>query len=88
MNKKLLIASAAVALFAAGSAQAAVIQLTGVSGLWTTTNPSGPAVSGGGTNEIRWGTPANQQNQKMALKPGLASKNVMAVPGDQQVGMV
>ena len=30
MNKKLLIASAAVALFAAGSAQAAVIQLTGL----------------------------------------------------------
>ncbi|MBY5935986.1 THxN family PEP-CTERM protein [Marinobacter nauticus] len=58
MNKKLLIASAAVALFAAGSAQAAVIQLTGVSGIWTATNPVSPAVSGGGTNEIRWGTPA------------------------------
>ncbi|MED5466551.1 MAG: choice-of-anchor K domain-containing protein, partial [Pseudomonadota bacterium] len=68
MNKKLLIASAAVALFAAGSAQAAVIQLTGVSGLWTTTNPSGPAVSGGGTNEIRWGTPANQQNQQSGYR--------------------
>ena len=68
MNTKLLIASAAVALFAAGSAQAAVIQLTGVSGLWTTTNPSGPAVSGGGTNEIRWGTPANQQNQQSGYR--------------------
>ncbi|HAX09816.1 MAG TPA: PEP-CTERM sorting domain-containing protein, partial [Marinobacter hydrocarbonoclasticus] len=35
MNKKLLIASAAVALFAAGSVQAATIQLTSVSGIWT-----------------------------------------------------
>jgi hypothetical protein len=55
MNKKLLIASAAVALFAAGSAQAAVIQLNSVSGIWTSTNPGSPAVSGAGTKEIRWG---------------------------------
>lgn len=68
MNKKLLIASAAVALFAAGSVQAATIQLTGVSGIWTATNPGGPAVSGGGTNEIRWGNPANQQNKQSGYR--------------------
>jgi len=68
MNKKLLIASAAVALFAAGSVQAATIQLTSVSGIWTATNPGNPAVTGGGTNEIRWGNPANQQNQQSGYR--------------------
>ena len=68
MNKKLLIASAAVALFAAGSVQAATIQLTSVSGIWTATNPGNPAVTGGGSSEIRWGTPANQQNQQSGYR--------------------
>ena len=68
MNKKLLIASAAVALFAAGSVQAATIQLTSVSGIWTATNPGTPVVTGGGSSEIRWGTPANQQNQQSGYR--------------------
>ena len=68
MNKKLLIASAAVALFAAGSVQAATIQLTSVSGIWTATNPGSPAVTGGGTSEIRWGNPANQQDQQSGYR--------------------
>ncbi|MGC8118942.1 THxN family PEP-CTERM protein [Marinobacter sp. VGCF2001] len=68
MNKKIMLAGAAVALFTAGSVQAAVIQLTNVSGSWTSTNPTAPAVSGGGTNEIRWGNPANQQNQQSGYR--------------------
>ncbi|MBN7769037.1 THxN family PEP-CTERM protein [Marinobacter daepoensis] len=68
MIKNTMIASAAVALFAAGSAQAALIELTSVTGTWTTTNPSAPTVTGGGTNEIRWGTPANIQNQQSGYR--------------------
>ncbi|WP_372965662.1 THxN family PEP-CTERM protein [Marinobacter sp.] len=68
MVKKTIIASAVVALFATGSAQAAVIQITNVTGTWTNTNPVAPAVTGGGTNEIRWGTPANNQNNRSGYR--------------------
>jgi len=68
MIKKTILAGAVCALFSAASANAALIQLTNVTGAWTATTPGSPAVSGGGTNEIRWGSPANQQNQQTGYR--------------------
>lgn len=66
MNRKILFASAAAALLSTSVAQAALIQLTSVSGQWTATNPSSPDVSGGGTNEIRWGTQPQKKESRVA----------------------
>ena len=68
MNRKILFASAAAALLSTSVAQAALIQLTSVSGQWTATNPSSPDVSGGGTNEIRWGTPTTNKGKQSGYR--------------------
>lgn len=57
MVKKILATAVAVTALTAGSANAAVITLDSVSGIWTDASPLA-AVSGFNTNEISWGDPA------------------------------
>lgn len=58
MTRALLLAGVAAAALVSGPAAAAIITLDSVTGVWTSTDPNAPAVTGQNTNEIRWGTPA------------------------------
>lgn len=81
MIKKLMVAGATAALLSAGTASAAVINLTSVTGIWTATTPAFPDVNGQGTSEIRWGGPVSGGNQSgyrfdSAATPALVAENV------------
>ncbi len=45
------------------------IQFTSISGVWTGTTPGGPYVNGLGTNEVRWGLPAEQYQSGLRFDP-------------------
>lgn len=65
-------------------ATASVVSLESVEGTWTATTPAAPAVSGVGTNEIRWGNPVWGQNYQSGYRFDGANnlpKNI--APGDE-----
>ncbi|MGP9831338.1 THxN family PEP-CTERM protein [Marinobacter sp. NSM] len=81
MIKQLLVAGATAAMLSVGTASAAVINLTSVTGLWTATTPVFPDVTGQNTNEIRWGVPASSGGQSgyrfdSAATPALVNEDV------------
>ncbi|GAA0300164.1 THxN family PEP-CTERM protein [Rhodovulum strictum] len=57
-----------VAAFAAQDASASTISITGISGSWIVTDPGAPAVTGQGTDEIKWGDPAPPNTQQSGYK--------------------
>jgi hypothetical protein len=56
--KTLSVAAAVAGAISATGAHANTINITSVNGLWTSTDPGAPDVTGQNTNEIRWGDPA------------------------------
>lgn len=81
MIKQLLVAGATAAMLSVGTASAAVINLTSVTGLWTATVPTAPDVTGQNTNEIRWGNPVSGGNKSgyrfdSAATPALVTEEV------------
>ena len=64
MKKLALSTVAAVALLAASPAMAVpTVTVTGVTGIWTVTDPTAPDVTGQNTDTIVWGTPAGGSGQ-------------------------
>lgn len=69
MKKLALSTVAAVALLSAAPAMAApTVTVTGVTGIWTVTDPDDPAVTGQDTDTIVWGTPAAPNTQESSYQ--------------------
>ncbi len=70
-----------VILILAPQASAVTVNLLNADGIWITTTPSSPEVSGGGTNAISWGDPATWRGPS-----GYVYTETAPPPTDQPLG--
>lgn len=80
-----LCAASALAL-AAGAASAATIEVTGISGIWTSTTPGETnynTIEGTGTNAISWGTPNPSYGPKSGYTFDAAGTPIPASDGQE-----
>jgi hypothetical protein len=72
MGFKTRFAAISAGVMLATGASAASLDITNVTGIWSSTNPGAPTVSGQGTDTISWGTPFGQPDQSSYNFAGIA----------------
>ena len=83
MIRSLVLAGLTGAALLAGPAEAAVISIDSVTGVWTATAPGVPTVAGTGTEEIRWGQPATWRGRSGYRFDGAAPPAYFVDEGEQ-----